>query len=43
MKEQILTILKSTITTIKAFAAEHPKLSLFLFGAVVGLLIAFVF
>ena len=43
MKEQILNTIKITIDKIKNFSAEHPKLSLFVFGLITGLIIAFIF
>lgn len=43
MKDQIITVLKSSLTAIISFSKEHPKLSLFLFGTIVGLFIAFIF
>ena len=43
MKEQILNAIKITLDKIKTFSKEHPKTALFVFGIIVGLIIAFVF
>jgi len=43
MKEQILNVIKITLDKIKTFSKENPKTALFVFGILIGLLIAFVF
>jgi uncharacterized membrane protein (DUF106 family) len=43
MKEQILDVVKTTLEKIKTFSKVHPKLSLFVFGVIIGLFVAFIF
>lgn len=43
MKEKMLAFLKLSFSRATLFAKQNPKLALFLFGIVIGLLISFVF
>jgi hypothetical protein len=43
MKEMIIDFIKGAVLKTKDFSIKHPYLSLFLFGIIVGLMIAFVF